>query len=621
MQSPEKRQEIERAVAEAIARHKFDFRPALERKRRQRKPRPMRLIAYDLETTRIAVGTPRPLYVTAYGDDFVVERPLPDLGALTRILRAQFLTEETLDSAFVAWNGNRFDAYFIAAALIRETDLVIRPYMTKSKALRGMRILRAEDRDKKNAPSWQFLCGIAMTGLVGFTLAKFVASFAPSFPKLTGAIDFEREEFNPRSPIHRAYALRDSEGLYHAITRAQQIMLDTFDAPLGVTMGGVCIKILQAHIPSDVSIHSLTADLGAIVSRFVMRGGFCYCNKRYRGPVWKYDINQAYAAAMRDSQLPSGGALHLKKPPPNGARIYVARLTATNPRNRIPFYYRALDDKGRLRSLFATTEILETWLTSVEVEQLRAEGWQIRIAESYCWAGAGFSLTEYVDKLEVLRTTCEGGPGGPIGTMVKATGNHSYGKTVETIEPIEYVLAAECPDDCLPYYGDGSDPIEHIYYRIDDDRKPKAYHQPHIGAWITASVRMVVRRAALIDPDTWLYADTDCVIFSRDVSADLDIDPKRYGAWKIEEEGAIYEIIAKKVYAEVGGPNDTHTLKRSAKGLNVKRLTPDDFSRWYEGTAPIQDQIQINNFLSVMHGAEMYRKQTREGTRVERATA
>lgn len=204
--------------------------------------------------------------------------------------------------------------------------------------------------------------------------------------------------------------------------------------------------------------------------------------------------------------------------------------------------------------------------------------------------------------------------------MVKATGNHSYGKTVENIEPIEYVLACECPDDCLPYYGDDINPIEHIYYRIDDDRKPKAYHQPHIGAWITARVRMVVRRAALLSPDSWLYADTDSVIFARDVSASLDIDPKRYGAWKIEEQGIIYEIIAKKVYAEVSD-DPAHKPKRSAKGLNVKRLTSDDFTRWYEGTPPVQDQTQIQNFLAVLHGAEMFRHQKREGTRVERATA
>jgi hypothetical protein len=343
-----------------------------------------------------------------------------------------------------------------------------------------------------------------------------------------------------------------------------------------------------------------------------MRGGFCFHNRRYRGPVWKYDINQAYAAAMRECDLPRGGALHVIGTPPPELSVYIVRIRGVNPRGRIPFYYRACDDMGRLRSRFDATEIRDTWITSIEHRQLLSEGWTLEILDCWAWPGAGFRMTEYVDKLETLRTTCEGGPSGPIGTMVKATGNHSYGKTVEQIEPIEYVLAAECPDDALPYYGDGSDPIEFIYYRMDLDRKPKDYHQPQLGAWITSHVRMVVRRAALIDPDAWLYADTDCVIFSRDVSAHLDIDPKRYGAWKIEEEGAIYELIAKKVYAQIGADKP----KRSAKGLNVKRLTPEDFTRWYEGAPPVQDQIQINNFLSVMRGADMYRAQRREGTRV-----
>ena len=51
--------------------------------------------------------------------------------------------------------------------------------------------------------------------------ASFLATFAPDFGKLTGVIDFEREEFNPRDKRHREYAMRDSEGLYHAMVRAQ----------------------------------------------------------------------------------------------------------------------------------------------------------------------------------------------------------------------------------------------------------------------------------------------------------------------------------------------------------------------------------------------------------------
>lgn len=615
VQSRAARAELEQEIRSAIEKQRFAPRLTFARKRRARKPKPRRLIAYDLETTRIDIGTPRPLYLTAHGADFSIATPVSTWAALTAILRTQFLTPENEGAAFVAWNGNRFDAYLIAAALIRETDLVLRPYLTKSKALRGLQIKRREDIDNKNGPCWEFLDGIAMTGLVGLKLAQFVANFAPDFPKLVDAVDFEKEEFNPDNPTHRAYAYRDSEGLYHAMTMAQSIMIETFDQPLTVTMGGACIKIFQAHIPQDVKIEPLTPDLSDIVSRFVMRGGFCYLAKRYDGLVWKYDLNQAYAAAMREASLPCGGALYCKGPPPVGVSIYVARVQAFKSGNRIPFYYRHMDASGRIRSLFSADEIMDTWLTSIEIHQLAREGWQLDIAESWAWPGEGFSMREYVDKLERLRTTCEGGPAGPIGTMVKATGNHSYGKTVETIEPIEFLLCAECPPDCLPYYGDGSDPIEHIYYRIDDDRKPKAYHQPHLGAWITAHVRMVVRRAALVAPDAWLYADTDCVIFSRDVTAELDIDPRRYGAWKVEESGAHYQLIAKKVYRQVGGEKP----KRSAKGLHVKRLTDDDFARWYEGAPPVQDQIQIQNFLAVMHGAEMYRLQTREGTRVESA--
>ena len=342
-----------------------------------------------------------------------------------------------------------------------------------------------------------------------------------------------------------------------------------------------------------------------------MRGGYCYCVKRYQGPVWKYDINQAYAAAMREARLPAGYGVHSSDGVPKGARVYIARVTATNPRNKIPFYYRA-NMGGRIKALFATTEIYDTWLTSIEIVQLRREGWKVNTIEAWTFTDS-FNMREYVDKLETLRTTCDGGPSGPIGTMVKMVGNHSYGKTVEQLEPINYLLAADCPDGFAPFYGDGLDPLDNIYFSfIEEDKiRPKAYHQPQLGTFITAHVRMVVRRAALLRPDSWLYADTDCVVFDSDVTELLDTDAKRYGAWKIEEQGTQYQIIAKKVYANLESGTG------HAKGLNVKRLTPQDFDKWYHGDAPVQDQVQRQNFMQVMRGAEMYREQTRSGTCVQ----
>lgn len=577
--------------------------------------KPRRLVAYDLETTNIAAGTPRPLYVTMFGADEELARRLGDMPTLTKVLLDHFLTEDMRGASFVAWNGNRFDAVLIAAALLTVPGLVLRPYVTRTKALRGLKVLRAEDDGKRTAKGWEFLDGIAMTGLTGVKLSTFVARFAPEYPKLIDIIDFEAgETFDADNPEHRRYAMRDSEGLWHAITRAQSIMVDTFGEPLAVTMGGACIRVFAAHIPRDVEIEALHFDLTQIVQTYVTRGGFCFCVRRYQGPVWKYDLNQAYAAAMREAKLPAGAAVDGWGEPPRG-RAYIVRLTATNPHNTVPFYVRSFDGV-RARSDFATIEIGETWITSIEHAQLMREGWTIRCKQWWAWPET-FDMSEYVGKLETLRMSCDGGPSGAIGTMVKATGNHSFGKTLETVEPVEYVLAAECPDDCLPYYDDESGtPHAHVFYRVDDSRRAKAHHQPHIGSFITAYVRMVLRRAVLHAPDAWLYADTDCVIFSRDMRAHLDIDPKRYGAWKIEEEGARYALLAKKVYTELPDPGATHRPKKSAKGLHVDKVSPADFQEWFDGRPPEQTQTQLQNFFAVVSGGEMFAKRTRKGTAI-----
>lgn len=590
--------------------------PSLRRVDKKKDAQPSILCAYDFETTRIEAGTPRPLYITAYSEELglQLENHINDMNHLHDLLKQHFLTDNLSGVKFIAWNANNFDAYFIAAALVGDTDYIIRPYLTRSNALRGLRINKAADiKDDgtfpKNAISWEFLDGIAMLGLVGTPLSKFLANFAPDFQKLTGTIDFEAETFDIKNQSHRDYALRDSVGLYHGMKRAQNILIENFNQALTVTMGGACIKIFSANIPHGININSLEEKPLSIIREYAMRGGFCYCVGRYRGKVWKYDLNQAYAAAMRETNLPCGNSYQT-----NGvnkfAKVFIVRIVATKKDNKIPFYYRT-EINGKLKSCFGFDRIENTWITSTEYNQLIREGWTIKVYESIFW-DESFSMTEYVNSLEKLRTTCEGGPNGPIGTMTKAVGNHSYGKTVEQLEYIEYLISADLPPGYLPYYGDNIDPLENIYYRFtpQEQIRPKGYHKPQIGAFITAYVRMVVRRAALLAPDNWLYADTDCVIFSCDVTEKMDTDAKRYGAWKIEESGTEYQIIAKKVYRNV------EKEKLNAKGLNIKRLKPIDFDKWYAGDAPMQTQVQRNNFMMAMRGAEMYRKQTRSGTRI-----
>lgn len=613
-------QKPSKAARDLLARAKSaDRKPAryLERHERKRDAKPALIIAYDFETSRIEPGTPRPLYLTAFHPDLMHwESPIESMAQLQQLLRNYFLIEQFEGAKFCAWYGNGFDAYFIAAALVTCNDLVLRPYLTRSKTLRGLRVLRREDADRKNAPSWEFLDAQAMLGLAGVSLAKFLNNFAPDHAKLTGVIDFEREQFDSTNPRHREYAMRDSVGLWHGVNRAQSILIEKFNQPLAVTMGGACIKIFKAHIPHEILIPAPRADVVKLTREFAMRGGYCYCVRRYQGPVWKYDLNQAYAAAMREAKLPCGFNQHLKARLPVDDEIpFMARVSAYNPRNVIPFYYRT-EVAGRIRSAFSGTQIHDTWLTSIEVRQLQSEHWKITVHDCFAWQQS-FSMTEYVDKLENGRMRAEGGPAGPIGTMYKMVGNHSYGKTVEQIEPLEFLIATECPEGYMPFYGDDDSPIDHIFFRFVDDQQSKDYHQPQLGAFITAHVRMVVRRAALVNPGAWLYADTDCVVFSQDVTSKLDIHPSRYGAWKIEEFGAQYQIIAKKVYAQIDG--DESKRKRSSKGLNVKRLTAQDFDAWFDGRPPAQTQVQRQNFLAVLQGAEMFRTQKRSGTAVDPA--
>ena len=68
------------------------------------------MIAYDFETTRIERGTPRPLYLTAYGlnPEYAIETRIRDMNHLHDLLTRDFLTLEFSGVKFVAWNANNF---------------------------------------------------------------------------------------------------------------------------------------------------------------------------------------------------------------------------------------------------------------------------------------------------------------------------------------------------------------------------------------------------------------------------------------------------------------------------------------------------------------------------------
>src|SRR3972149_2229918 len=111
---------------------KYNGTSSICMKRKESRPREKLFAAYDLETTRIKEGTPELLYITAFSDDMKISAPIKGknrLQHLCDILEAHFLIPERNNTRFIAWNGNSFDAYFIAKALLCSDRWILRPYL------------------------------------------------------------------------------------------------------------------------------------------------------------------------------------------------------------------------------------------------------------------------------------------------------------------------------------------------------------------------------------------------------------------------------------------------------------------------------------------------------------
>ncbi len=577
------------------------------------------IIAYDLETTRIPEpdsfalfpATPEPRYLTAWSAQGLhTSVPIYDYASLAAHLRFRFFTPKTNGTRFVAWNANRFDLRIVMNALIDHApDFTIRPFVARNAGLRGARIQHGKH-------SWLLLDGVAMTGLVKTSLKSYVETYAPDFPKLTGSIDWSREDFDASNPLHIVYAIRDAEALYHAITAHEQIAIEATGSPLRVTIGRLGIDFFASRMPNQKASWSLSTADERLVRRYAFRGGYVYTRGAFHGPVWSYDLNQAYAAAMRAIALPCGTVRYEKGPLVSSLPgIYVCVARRDSP--TIPYLFKAYapGEAGDGNAIFSSGERVRTVLTSEEVHCLTDCGWEISPEHGIVWDDS-FHMASLVDELQALRFSDPAGPSGPIGLFAKMLGNNAYGKTVEVLAPFERALTRGTPPGKNWLLEFPEDESLHAFW-VREVTNPTAlerpYHRPQIGAFITAHVRCRVYRAAMSSEDSFLKADTDSVSFSRP-NPFLECDPREYGKWKLEYDGAEHYIIAKKVYAVKIGTE----VKVVCKGLSTKRLTWEHFERWFSsGEAPVQAQTQLQGWRKGLGiHAPMFARIERKGTNV-----
>jgi hypothetical protein len=561
-----------------------------------------RRIDYDVETTRIEAGTPTPLYLSVCDDTGARGWQTIGWTAFHETILSELLTEANKGCRFVGYNSNRYDAFLIANALKDDTDFIVEPWLTKAGALRGMRIRSTVHKRW----SWTFSDAMAMTGFVG-KLSDYTKAFAPEYSK--SKIDILN--FDPYDVDHQRYAINDAKILHEANTNAFAALRKVSGIPEQNTIGKLGIGYFQANMPEGVLVwrvpHSAESALDSVV-----RGGYVYCDHRYLGNIWKYDVNQAYAAAMRE-RLPSGRCARTWEYLPDRLGMYLCTIERSW--TNVPFYIQNDDTKT---SVYTHGERVKGWILSNEYRYLTESGWTVEIHDGWSWTDS-FTMEEMVNHLEHERTHCDGGPKGPLGLMVKAVGNNAYGKTQEVHDGKRLVFAAEQPSPNHHAYRAEDANFDHVWFTTEP-YEPERYHQKQIGAFITAYVRIKLMNTALLNESAFLYADTDCIAFSEDMTNHLDIDSARYGAYKVEANNERYGLIAKKTYwkdTEDTSPERIgYPLEARCKGLDPRKITLFEWHRWYKtGEPPTQDQVQRYNVVRTMETGDMFRDLTRKGSR------
>lgn len=536
-----------------------------------------------------------PRYLTAYGEYTPTHKHRLLCSARVDTFKATTAAFRTLwrdllpGTQLFAYNANRFDLRLFMQALA-SSEFTLEPFASRVAGLRGAVVRLGRKRVYLLDP-------IAALGM-NCNLATFLAVFAPKYPK--GELDFESTSFDGTNPAHVAYAENDSRALFFAMRKASSVVRSITGQTLRPTIGSLAIRAFMSRMPKTAILPALRPECYDVIRRIVMRGGYVV-SRKYKGPLWSYDINQAYAFAMRECKMPAGRALPVRSEVPNRPGCYRVFLWRT-PSSPVPYVVREIAPPYTMRETFGTG--IETWLTNDEIACLRSHHWVVDVKEGYVFERS-FSMRSFVNGLEARRKRYDSKH--PVNVLCKSVGNNAYGKTLQEAVDTRIVLSNRRPKNGAPLCEASPEaaPIPGFWIVPETKDTRRKFERPQIGAWITAYVRTTIFDAIMLAPDSFVKADTDSVAFTHPV--ELPISTWRYGAWKIESDGDEHIVVAKKVYWS--------EKKHAAKGMRIKHLTGPDYERWYLGDVPEQEQVQLMSWRKGVL-APTWRVQKRRGTAV-----
>ena len=382
--------------------------------------------------------------------------------------------------------------------------------------------------------------------LLPSSLRALTDQLAPELPK--GDIGLgDGVTFDPAREDHRAYAARDSQALVAVLTRYRALLADAFGGAFpSWSAASTALRAWLATLPPDAH-YGRPTEAAAGLARLGYYGGMVHVGSvAWHRDAVTLDVNSMYPSVMREAGVPDGWAFPTNRYLPGRPGFY---LVTAHVREGQPFTFLPYrDPRGQLAW---PTGRFRTVISSAELAAARERGIRIEVHQGITWSRIVHPFGSFVDAVEAMRAE-----GGALAYVGKITANSLYGKFGAKPTRDEWLISdaqpgpdwwppAHDPDEAERYAG--------LWKRTGVPLRAP-YLMPHWAAWITAHARLrLLELVEAVGESAVLYTDTDSVtadgpaVRAAIAAGRVDIDPRRFGACKIEHEYSRFRALAPKV--------------------------------------------------------------------------
>lgn len=363
--------------------------------------------------------------------------------------------------------------------------------------------------------------------VIPLSLEKASKSFAPEYAKLSGSIDWEKENYDPCNPVHVEYMMRDGEALYHTIFNYRKLMFDTFGIEPGMTAGSTAIKIFRAQIPEGEVYFRQNPEVEKWLEDAKF-GGFCFPGHTYE-TVHDYvtiDRSAAYATVMRDTPFPVRAGYRTTQFTNDYPGIWEVNVTA--PEIPVPIIPAKIDGTKWPLGKFTTK------ITGEEIEFARRLGYEFEIIDGIIFPECEYIFTDYINKFEELEYSGDAG----LKEVVKLHRNAPTGKFATRTSNTELIIGDADDANAIPIL-DKSTGLPLPYFELETD-VDASYIHPEWYIFITSRQRLEMFRVMMEIPSEELgKMDTDSLTmpkYRREIllSDGIITEGKGYGKYHLE---------------------------------------------------------------------------------------